>query len=292
MHMRVLVFLFLASLASPARAHDFWIEPDVRAPKEKTRLALRLIIGHGADRTEFPRDPRHVRRFRCHGPTRSRNVPGIPGRVAGMLWVREPGLHVLSYESNASDVRLTSDEFADYLEEEGLGDARLAYECSRLAGVAPAAQVAAGAALASRKAGIVHEAFSRCAKALVAGRGDSDGAHDRIVGLPLEIVPLRNPMQLQPNQPLPVRVLLAGVPLVGARVAAYRVADPGQSIEARTNERGVAELTVRRPGFWVVKCVHITPTPGGPADWRSLWATLTFEHGIAPARAPARAYGK
>ena len=220
-------------------------------------------------------------------------MPGIPGRVAGMLWVREAGLHILSYESNASHVRLPTDKFASYLAEEGLDEAMLAFERERLAVAPPAARVAAAVALGAGRRGIVQEAFLRCAKALVAGRADPRGDHARLVRLPLEIVPLSNPMRLRGRGELPVRVLLAGAPLVDVRVAAYRSADPDDVVEARTDARGEATLPIATSGFWVVKCVHITRTPQGPVDWQSLWATLTFERPEdATSRGAVRAYGK
>jgi hypothetical protein len=48
-------------------------------------------------------------------------------------------------------------------------------------------------------------------------------------------------------------------------------------VTARTDGRGRATLKLDRPGFWLVKAVHMIPAPADAgADWESFWASLTF----------------
>lgn len=95
-------------------------------------------------------------------------------------------------------------------------------------------------------------------------------------GLPLEIVPMADPMRLKRGQALVVRVLLDGKPLAGARVQPDHVNDShGQAVP--TDARGLARLTLRSSGLNVIKVNHTRPrTDRRDADEDGLAATLAF----------------
>ena len=86
----------------------------------------------------------------------------------------------------------------------------------------------------------------------------------------------KNPYTLAGGGELPVRLLYQGKPLAGALVMALQRGRPDK-VTARSDSRGRALLKLDRPGFWLVKAVHMIPAPADAgADWESLWASLTF----------------
>lgn len=95
-------------------------------------------------------------------------------------------------------------------------------------------------------------------------------------GLALQILPLVDPLGVAADGPLPVRVLLDGAPLEGAKVIAdyvNRADDP----PLLTDKKGEATVIVRNQGLNVIAVAHDVPTPGDPdADKIGHFATLSF----------------
>jgi len=95
-------------------------------------------------------------------------------------------------------------------------------------------------------------------------------------GLPLEIVPLVDPMTLKAGDDLPVQVLHEGKPLAGVQLYPDYVND-GHAKSDKTDAQGKATLFVRNDGLNVVGVSHSVPTPDNPdVDRVGLFATLSF----------------
>jgi uncharacterized GH25 family protein len=74
-------------------------------------------------------------------------------------------------------------------------------------------------------------------------------------GLPLEVVPLSDPMTLKKGRTLHVRVLFEGKPLAGAAVTPDYVNDSaGHSV--KTDARGRASVKLRSAGLNVIRVSH------------------------------------
>lgn len=253
--------------ASGLRAHDFWIEPSSFRPAPGERVAVRLRVGENLKGDPVPRNPGRIERFAAFGPAGESEVVGIAGSdPAGWTVPTGPGLHWIVFDSNHASLEQAGPKFDAYLGEEGLERIR---------------ELRKGA-------GPVKEIYSRCAKALlrVGLRVENPSSgYDRALGLELELVPERDPYSLKPGEALPVRLLYRGKPLDGALVAGMASSEvSGARVSART-AGGRASLVLDRPGFWLVKAVHMVPAPeGSGAEWESLWASLTFE---LPAPVPA-----
>lgn len=252
----------LLLLTAPAlRAHDFWIEPSTFTPQPGERVTVRLRVGEHFQGDPVPRRPERIERFAVVGESDERRIEGVAGTdPAGFAAFDAPGLHHLLYDSSRASVELAGPEFEKYLAEEGL---------ERISGLrAERGQTPARA----------REVYSRCAKSLVAVGGKGAGGHDRILGLPLELVPEGSPYALTGGGSLPVQLLYEGKPLAGALVVALRRDRPARKISARTDTGGRVMLSLDFPGVWLVKAVHMVPAPKETgADWESFWASLTFE---------------
>jgi hypothetical protein len=262
-----------------AAAHEFWLTPSSYQAGPGATIDVQACVGTGFRGEVLPYSPARTVRFELEGDRKidltAIAVNGSPSYATFAL--PDSGGAVLLYHSNFTAIELPAELFDRYLALEGLDDALRARR-----GVSPEPPG--------------RERFRRCAKVWIAGR---DGARvTRAYGLPLEIVPLRDPSL--PVADLAVRVLSEGRPCSQALVRAWRqpVGSDGSLLEvsmrdsvgpatvARSDEDGVAHLRIDQPGEWLVNVVRMKPvrastlnfggTQEPPADWESSWASLTF----------------
>jgi len=245
-------------------AHAFWLVPFAPAPAPGESVALDLRIGPRWPGASTPRLPDLVADFRVDDAIGRREVAGrTNGRPVGHFEARDAGAAIVSMQTNASTITLPGPEFQAYLHEEGL-DAALQLRSDLSMTDAPA-----------------REDFTRAAKTLVFVGGASRGSA-RVLGLPFDLVPLTDPVAYPPGQPFRVKLLQAGQPAGQTRVAALPKDMPEGIVEARTTPDGEAVLTLPHGGLWTLYAVHIEPAPRPPADWNSIWASLTFAVPGAP----------
>lgn len=231
-------------VATPALAHDFWIEPTGFRPNVGARIGVALRVGMHLIGDPVPRVPELIDRFFIRGNGDERPVVGRTGmEPAGIAYVSGPGLHWIGYQSFASPLTLDPQKFAEYLRDEGLPI------------------VAQGS-----------ERFYRCAKALLDTPGDSGKVLETPLGFTLELIPRKNPYA---SRELPLTLLFRGKPLANAQVTAI---NKDEEIKVRTDGRGRAVVHIAHPGLWLIKAVHMEPAPIGTGSmWESWWASLTFQ---------------
>lgn len=254
---RIQILLTLALVATPLRAHDFWIEPSTFRPEVGSLITARVFVGQDFSGDPFPRNDAHIVRFNLTGPGGESRMIGQAGRdPAGIARVESPGLLMIGYESQPTDLELSADKLRTYISDEGLepffrGD--------------PSQPI--------------QDHFTRCAKSLLLA-GDSGPRHDgyaRRLGCELELVSEADPYATGKDTRFPVRLLQGGKPLKGALVIAMRRDQPENKIRARTDAQGRVRLPLSGSGIWLVKSVWVRPVPGKDREWESYWASLTFE---------------
>ena len=209
----------------------------------------------------LPRNPALIDRFVLVSRTGETAVGGRPAdEPAGSVTPAQPGLAWIAYRSLESPLSLEPDRFEEYLREEGL-ESVIAERARRGESGKPS-----------------RERFSRAAKALVQAGGEGSAGFDRVLGLPLEIVPEKNPYGLKPGEELPVRLVWQGRPLAGALVTALPYSAPEAKKAIRSDRDGRVRFREIGPGVWLVKAVQMVRVADDPsAEWRSVWASLTFE---------------
>lgn len=261
---RRLMALAIAAIALtsvPLAAHDMWIEPATFTPEAGQILGVRLRVGQDLLGDPLAYDPALIHQFVFEDSIGRKSVVGrAGGDPAGLLRVASPGLMVIGYHSKPSAVELTPEKFNQYLKEEGL-DAVAALRTRR-----------------NETGAKARELFSRCAKSLVRSGSTSDAQGDRPLGFTLELVAERNPYTILGGQELPVRLTYENEPLADALVVAINRLNPLEKLTARTDKDGRVRFRLKPEGMWLIKAVHMVPAPAGAnADWRSYWASLTFE---------------
>ncbi len=255
------------ALAAPALAHEFWLRPSrFRAPVDE-EVELGLFVGDRLRGEPFPRSATHLARFVSRrGRDEPQEVAGLDGETpAGYLPLEAAGMHVVGYAGQVRFITLEAAKFEPYLREKGLEHV-------------VRARADAGSSDAPGR-----EAYVRCAKTLVLAGGDDadDAGFDLPLGLEVEIVPESDPLRARPGDTLTVRVLRDGAALAGVLVEAHRGDGEEHAVTARrTGEDGRARIVLPHAGFWLVSCVDMRPAPEElreKADWRSVWASLSFE---------------
>jgi len=259
----VLLALFVSAL--PLSAHDHWIEPTRFRALPGERIDLTLCVGYPSQFEAQIRDPRRIVAFQSLGPNGARPMPGVDGKSpAGIFRTNDAGLYWLTYQSNDAFVEIASEKYAQYLKDEGLED------------VLREREQRGESALPGR------DSYARFDKALVRiGDAPADG-FDRVLGLPIELVPETNPFTWERNQELVVRLELDGQPRAGQQVKLMHLAVPFTILLARTDEQGRARFTPELAGAWVASTVHqrrATPEQKLEGDWQGRWASLSFELG-------------
>lgn len=172
--------------------------------------------------------------------------------------VRQAGQSMVVLRTDALPIELQASAFEDYLREEGL-ERVIALRRTRGQSAQPG-----------------REMYSRCAKALIEAGPGARGALPP-AGLPLELHLLDRPQGRPARQALRVQVLLEGLPLAHALVKASPQGGRGAPLQARTDAQGVAHLSLRHAGVWLLSTVYMRSAPtDSPAQWESLWASLVF----------------
>ena len=256
--------------AQLAAAHDYWIEASNFQLQSGDRVLFFLRVGEYFSGKPAAFSAEWVKRFRIDGATQQHPVVLLRQDPAGMAKVQEDGLQVVSFENAPTYLELPAERFNSYLKAEGL----------------EAVLTARQEAGASEQPG--KEVFSRCAKALlwVGGdetAGDASGHHNKPVGMTLELLPEQNPYGMKAPSPMAVQLLYQGQPVSGALVMALNKSAPNEVQQIQSGPDGRAAFNLHRSGLWLVKAVHMVRAEAqAQEDWRSYWASLTFELPVGP----------
>lgn len=267
-----LLALLLLVAAPAAQGHDFWLSAHRADPAAAP--ALKLWVGHHLAAEEsrgYTADSTYrLRLFRDRSPLDLSPLgrDGAEPFLTLPASTRAPALVAL--DRHAVDIALEGPKFDSYLEEEHLQDVL---------------------ALRRGKAVEGRERYTRHLKVLV-GDGGPQRLHARRTGQALEIVLLDAPRAPAADRTLRAQVLFAGKPLPGRTLTVLHDADGrfdndnARVRTAVTDEKGIATFAYDRPGFWMLRLVHMVPCQEycGNADWRSYWAAFALQDDWLPAK--------
>ncbi|MEO7864350.1 MAG: DUF4198 domain-containing protein [Sphingomicrobium sp.] len=255
------------ALATPATAHDFWLNPQRFWVAPGASLPATLLVGHGQFRQRSPIPQERIHELRTLGPG------GVIDQLGGLhmaqgpedlqLSLKTPGTQVAALSTNFSATNLPSIRFNDYLQAEGL---------------TPAIQWRARTGTADSPG---RELYSRRAKALIQvgpPAAASSGVITRPIGLTLEIVPDKNPYLLKLPARLPVRIFYHSRPLAGALVKLTDLAADDKPVEMhRSDSSGRVAFTIPKRGNWLINVIWTRPTPrSNAADFETTFSSLSF----------------
>lgn len=271
MNIRMALFV-AASLATPAAAHDFWIQPERYQVAVGQQLSATFQVGHAQYRQRWGNDLTRIPLIVDFTPSRHQVDQRSAVRAGGdedfVTTLSEPGVHVIAMQTVSALSNLPAIRFNDYAKAEGL------------------ASVIATRTRLSQNNLPGRERYSRRAKTLIQV-GPQTAANSRMatraLGMKLEIVPLTNPYSLGASRQLPLVVLYKGRPLANSTVMLTNLAFDARPIETEvTDARGRATFNVPTVGDWQLNVLWSEPLSGdAQADFDTTFASLTF--GFNPA---------
>jgi uncharacterized GH25 family protein len=252
--------VFLA--AAHALAHDLWLLQTDKA-EPKNAAFFRANSGSKFPKSDHTPDPDKFKRRLLIRPDGSEGtfVASVTEEKSRLLKVEHvgPGVYVVAVETEPKLIRLEADEFNNYLVLDGLTHI---YQLRRKEGILD-------------KPG--RERSSKSPKAVVQVGTGGGGDPCRVLGLPLEIVPLRNPFTLKVGNTLRVRVLFREKPLADANVGWDVPSDRDSPLgTVRTDSRGEALVPISQVGLMTIRLTHMTRPKSAEYEWESFWTTLTF----------------
>lgn len=123
--------------------------------------------------------------------------------------------------------------------------------------------------------------FSHMSTKAVVNVGEGKGQVDVKVGHPMEIIPLKNPIELRAGDYMPVQVLCKGEPFKGyiyATFAGFSTEKNTFAYTTKTDNKGKGKIKILESGVWMIKASHEEPYPDqDECDIESFVASLTFE---------------
>ncbi len=245
-------------------AHEFWLWPSTFRPKPGREVQLDLLVGENFEGELWGQRSQRILSLHLHSTKDSVNLlPQAQQSDSLPIQFRcsEAGAHVLAMRSRNSYIELSGTDFEAYLLEDGIEN------------------IAALRRQRGQMEQPARELYQRCAKALLQAGKKQDNAWSKVCGMPLEIIPLKNPYALRPGSTLPVRVLFEGKPLANVVVRSWHKTSRQATLSERhrTNSDGIAEIPLGARGVWMVSLVHMLENAdASQSDYQSYWGSLTF----------------
>lgn len=262
MHMRYwLTSIVLVVVLFAVQAHEFWLQADRYVVKTGEKVQVKFMVGENFMGESWDLNAHRVESLVAIEEGGKRNLVDSIDRTAGLLSLRftKPGTKLLALQSNAAFIELEPNLFNEYLKEDGLDDVYADREKKN--------------ALGSK----AREHYSRHTKLFLQVGETHDETYKQVVGMPVELIPQRNPYALKKSDKCKFLVLFEGKPLFGAKVRVWNRFDNRTTIQnIYTQKDGMIEMQISNPGSWMVSVVKMVPSKDPAADWRSYWGSLVF----------------
>lgn len=266
----ILIAVALAGSVLPAAAHNFWLQPADFHIDKPGGVQVHAMVGHKDDLSAWATRPTRVISLNSVGPggviDQRLGMIGDPaqGLIAASLPIA--GLHILTLTSTHAVSELPAGKFNDYVAQEGVLPI---LEDRRSKGT-------------MKKPG--REIYSRRGKSLllVGNLATADDAHvTRPLGMTLEIIPLQNPMRVDPATGFEFEVRFLGKLVPGATVHFVRLdKELDDMAPLLTGKNGRATFAAPEGGVWMLQTVWSTPIQGDPrAEYDTTFSSFTFDFG-------------
>ena len=261
---RVWLSIGAALVSVVLAAHDTWLLPSSMAVASGSTVTLDMTSGMAFPAPETAVMPDRLAAARCRLAGKLLDISEHTlGEKSLRLHVRaeSPGVATIWAESRPRTLDLEAAEVREYLEEIG------------------ATETAGREWEGSPEPRKWRETYTKHAKTFLrVGSPEGDGSWAEPTGMPLEIVPERDPTAVVAGADFPVRLLQDGRPLAGLSVG-IRAAGQKTSRMQKTDGDGRASFRMDRAGWYLLHATQIARSSQPAGEWVSHFATLTVEAG-------------
>ena len=261
MRIRIQIVLLLL-VCMVLQAHEFWIAPDKFRVKPGETIVANFKVGENFTGEPWGLKKSRIQTLQHFHKTKTRDLKQSvqEGQKDHFeITLQEEGTHLVVMQSNNVFIALDGASFNEYLKEDGLDDAYYLREKNQ--------QLSDSAS----------ELYSRHTKLLLQAGTRTDETYKKIVGLPVEIVPEKNPYLLKKGDPVRFKVLFNGKPYFGAKVKVWNRFENRTTVQnIYAQQNGMIETHISNPGMWMVSVVKMVPSKDPKAQWQSYWGSLVF----------------
>jgi len=254
-----IIILAIATIS----AHDFWLIPQKFSISPGDSQTIFANTGMDFPNSLSAVTPDRVAQFILMGKSVKENIADL--KVQGNSLVAKytftkSGTYVVGAALKPKEIKLTAEEFNEYLLHDGLPDI---YELRKKEGILDKDAV---------------EHYSKYPKTIIQVGNKLDETPTKPLGLPIEIIPSVNPYGLKLGDDLEVTVLFQGKPLSGAEIA-WSYPGLGEELAGskKTDANGKAAVPLAKVGPYVIRLTHMEWVKKQTHEWESYWTSLTFE---------------
>ena len=258
-----------------ANAHEFWLQPETFFVQPGQVVPIEVLVGEhfNGERSEGKKN-RIVQYAHWMEGEKEDVSPKLTEGHYGVvsLKIAKMGTHLVALTNTNKFLSMRADSFLLYLKEDGLDH------------IIQLRQERQQTQARSR------EFYRRCVKTLIqAGPvNPTDKTFSMDTGMPLEVIPVKNPYSLRPGEWAAFRVVFDHKPLPNVLVRYWtrpfikgkELPDSKPQGLTQKHQRSDAQGRVRfqlRTGQNMVSLVQMVPiTDTKEADWQSYWGSLTF----------------
>jgi uncharacterized GH25 family protein len=261
---KISLLLVVWIIILPVLAHEFWLAPAQYRAQAGEKIAISFLVGEGFKGEKWGARGKRLEKFIHHSPKKEYDLTDLAktdtSQAAIQVLFKENGTHLLAMTSSNSYIELDGEKFNAYLEEDGIED------------------IYAQRIQNNQKNAPAREFYSRCAKTLVQIGNKTTSNFQKIVGTPLEIVPLQNPYTLKIGDTFSVKILFKNQILPNASIKIWHRtnSEPVKPQDVKSDAQGMVSLQLKS-GEYMISLVKMIPyTDTQQADYQSYWASLTF----------------
>lgn len=259
---KVIVVLSLILCQFLSLAHEFWLSPKKFTMTVGEEVNVNFLVGENFEGEPWDVQLSRVAKLELHQLSQMKNLTSVlrPNEKEKLkLKFPTEGTQLVYFQSQDSFIELEAEKFNAYLKEDGLDDT---YDQRKRTNTLdqPA-----------------KEYYSRFAKVLLQAGSKTDDTYRKKVGARLEVVPLQNPYTLLKGDYLQCQVLFEG------KLAPHQMVKVWNKVTGRTflqniytEKDGTIKFPINAVGPWMVSTVKMIPSEKPEANWRSMWASLTF----------------
>lgn len=254
--------LWLILITSLTQAHEFWMLSSKFRYNVGETAGIDFKVGENFLGDYWDLQKHKVERLDAHNRTGVKSILNHVKTTKGnniQYHFASVGTHLISLQSSAAYVESESEVFNEYLKEDGLEN------------------IIEHRTRTNTMDEMAREYYTRYAKLLIQSGDRTDETYRKSAGLKYEIIPQKNPYDLNPGDYLPCLVLYEGQPASHTLVKVWNQVGNRTFLQnIYTEKDGTITFPISNSGSWMVSSVKMIRSNYEGADYESMWASLVF----------------